>query len=122
MLTDESIYFIYGEGTPGVALGFVIDDYLVYDLATWDWVAEIITSSDSVVDVTEEYPELSGLVVEFLKENKSLERLNTSEYFGSVLLSNPLILDMMKYENGENVFYPDAKFIDNKFVYEKVSP
>jgi hypothetical protein len=120
MLTDESIDFIYSEDVKGIALGFVIDTYLVYDLATWDWVANIITSSDDVVDVTEEYSNLLGLVVEFKRDGIAVERLHTSEYFGSILLSNPLILNMGDYENGSDVMYPNARFIDNKFVYYEV--
>lgn len=115
MLNDDSIYFIWGEDKPGVAIGFVIGKDLVYDLPAWKTFFDMLIEMDDVIDISEQYPEHNGLTVQFMKNNKILEKFQTTEYFGSVLLSNPLIVDLNQYENGDSVITP-AKFINNVFV------
>jgi hypothetical protein len=78
--------------------------------------ASIFIEADEVVDISEDYPEHEGVTVRFLKEGQVLEELQTSEYFGSVLLSNPQVLSLMDYPYGMYVMSPNALFIDNEFV------
>jgi hypothetical protein len=118
MLNDDSIYFIYGQGKDGIAIGFVIEEDLVYDIPAWKTFYDLLISSDSMLDVSQEYPEHSGITIAIIKNGERVEIFQTSEYFGSVLLSNPLILDMSQYSNGANVVTP-SKFINNEFVQVK---
>jgi hypothetical protein len=115
MLTDQSLEFTYA-GTRGVPLVWVIDTQCVYDLPMSQEHASIFIEADEVVDISEDYPEHEGVTVRFLKEGQVLEELQTSEYFGSVLLSNPQVLSLMDYPYGMYVMSPNALFIDNEFV------
>lgn len=115
MLNDDSIYFIYGQGQQGVAIGFVIDQDLVYDVPAWKSFYDLLISADDFIDISEQYPEHVGLTIGIVKLSEIVEIFQTTEYLGSILLSNPLILDMSQYKNGENVVTP-AKFINNEFV------
>jgi hypothetical protein len=115
MLTDESLTFTYN-GTRGVPLVWVIDQQCVYDLPLSAEHAAIFTEADDVLDISKDYPEHEGVTVRFLKEGQVLEELQTSEYFGSVLLSNPLVLSLLDYPYGMYVVSPNAMFVDNEFV------
>lgn len=115
MLTDNSIEFTYN-GIRGVPLVWVIENQCVYDLALSQEHAAIFTEADEVVDISENYPEHEGVTVRFLKEGQVLEELQTSDYFGSILLSNPQVLNLMDYPYGMYVVSPNALFVDNEFV------
>ena len=115
MLTDDSIDFVY-EGVVGTALVWVIDEQCLYDLPLSKEHAAIFLEATEVVDVSESYPEHDGITVRFLKDGEVLEEFQTSEYFGSVLLSEPLVLDLKDYPYGMYVESPNALFVDNKFV------
>jgi hypothetical protein len=115
MLTDESLTFTYN-GTRGVPLVWVIDQQCVYDLPLSAEHAAIFIEADEVVDISENYPEHEGTTVRFLKNGKALEELQTSEYFGSILLSDPLVLRLGDYPYGMYVMSPNALFVDNEFV------
>jgi hypothetical protein len=115
MLTDSALEFIY-RGQRGVPLVWVIDQQCVYDLPLSIEHAAIFTEATEVVDISEDYPEHEGVTVRFLKDGQVLEELQTSEYFGSVLLSNPLVLSLLDYPYGMYVSSPNAMFINNEFV------
>jgi hypothetical protein len=115
MLTDQSLEFTY-TGTKGVALVWVIDTQCLYDLALSQEHADIFTNADEVVDISVDYPEHEGTTVRFLKDSQVLEELQTSEYFGSILLSNPLVLNLGDYPYGMYVASPNALFINDEFV------
>jgi hypothetical protein len=115
MLTDEFLTFTYN-GTRGVPLVWVIDTQCLYDLPLSVEHAAIFTGADEVVDISEDYPEHQGVTVRFLKEGQVLEELQTSDYFGSILLSNPQVLNLMDYPYGMYVVSPNALFVDNEFV------
>ena len=115
MLTDSSLQFVY-QGEKGVPLVWVIDTQCVYDLPVTQQHAAIFTEADEVVDISEDYPEHDGITVRFLKAGQVLEELQTTEYFGSILLSNPLVLNLGDYPYGMYVMSPNALFIDNQFV------
>jgi hypothetical protein len=115
MLTDSSLEFVYS-GQRGVPLVWVIDQQCVYDLALSIEHAAIFTEATEVVDISEDYPEHEGVTVRFIKDGQVLEELQTSEYFGSVLLSSPQVLSLLDYPYGMYVASPNALFIDNEFV------
>jgi hypothetical protein len=115
MLTDQSLEFTYN-GTRGVPIVWVIETQCVYDLPLSVEHAAIFTEATEVVDISEEYPEHEGVTVRFLKNGQVLEELQTSEYFGSVLLSSPRVLSLLDYPYGMYVSSPNALFVDNEFV------
>jgi hypothetical protein len=115
MLTDQLLEFTYN-GTRGVPLVWVIDTQCLYDLPLSVEHAAIFTGADEVVDISEDYPDHEGVTVRFLKEGQVLEEFQTSDYFGSILLSNPQVLNLMDYPYGMYVVSPNALFVDNEFV------
>ena len=115
MLTDKLLEFKYN-GTRGVPLVWVIDTQCLYDLPLSKEHAAIFLESDEVVDVSEDYPEHDGMTIRFLKQGSLVEELQTSDYFGSILLSNPQILNLMDYPYGLYVVSPNALFVDGEFV------
>ena len=115
MLTDNSLEFIH-QGVNGVPLVWVIDTQCVYDLPLSVEHAAIFQSADEVVDISDDYPEHDGVTVRFLKEGVVLEELQTSDYFGSILLSNPQVLSLLDYPYGMYVESPNALFVDGEFV------
>jgi hypothetical protein len=116
MLTDSSISYVHKEGVRGVALVWVIDTQCLYDLALSQEHASIFTGYDEILDISEEHPEHDGITVRFLKNGELVEEFQTSEYFGSVLLSNPQILNLLEHPYGRYVESPNALFINGEFV------
>jgi len=115
MLTDDSIFFIH-QGVNGIPLVWVIDTQCLYDLPLSVEHAAIFTGYDEIVDISEDFPEHDGITVRFLKDGQVLEEFQTSEYFGSILLSNPQVLNLLEYPYGMYVASPNALFIDGEFV------
>lgn len=115
MLTDSNIVFRFN-GTPGVALVWVIDGDCIYDLALSQEHAAIFEGADEVIDVSADYPEHVGMTVQFKKEGQVLETFKTTEYFGSCLLSNPQVLRLADYPYGRYVESPYARFENGQFV------
>lgn len=115
MLTDDSIIFT-PSGTRGVALVWVIDTQCLYDLPLSQEHASIFTEADQVIDISHEYPEHDGVTVRFLKDSQILEEFQTSDYFGSILLSSPQVLVLTDYPYGLYVESPDALFVNGEFV------
>lgn len=115
MLTDDQIEFIY-QGVKGVALCWVIDQDVVYDYGLSVEHSKIFLEADEVIDISDQYPDHDGITVRFMKNGEILEELQTSEYFGSVLLSNPLVVDMDKYPYGKYAFALQSKFDGEKFI------
>jgi hypothetical protein len=115
MLNDQSLEFTYN-GTRGVPLVWVIETQCVYDLALSQEHAAVFLEADEVVDISEDYPEHEGVTVRFLKAGQVLEELQTSEYFGSILLSSPQVLKLTDYPYGMYVMSPNALFVDGQFV------
>jgi hypothetical protein len=115
MLTDQSLEFTYN-GTRGVPLVWVIETQCVYDLPLSVEHAAIFTEATEVVDISENYPEHEGVTVRLLKEGIVLEELQTSDYFGSILLSDPQVLNLLDYPYGMYVSSPNALFVNGEFV------
>ncbi|CAB4128404.1 hypothetical protein UFOVP225_28 [uncultured Caudovirales phage] len=115
MLTDSNIEFTY-EGTPGVPLTWVIDEQCLYDLALSQEHAAIFQTADEVIDISDQYPDHPGITVSFRKNGEVLDTFQTTDYFGSILLSEPLVLNMLEYAYGLYVVSPNALFQNNEFV------
>lgn len=115
MLTDDSIAFVH-QGVNGIPLVWVIDTQCLYDLPLSVEHAAIFTGYDEIVDISQDYPDHDGITVRFLKEGNLLEEFQTSEYFGSILLSNPQVLNLFDYPYGFYVSSPNALFINGEFV------
>ena len=116
ILTDTDIKYTYSKDIPGIALAWVIDGDCVYDAPLSAEHAQIFLETDEVVDISNEHPEHSGITVRLLHEGESKLELMTSEYFGSILLSNPLVVRLDQYPYGLYVVSPHAKFDGEKFI------
>lgn len=115
MLTDNDLKFIY-QGIRGIPICFVIDQDNLYDLAVSKEHADIFFNYDQIIDISNEYPDHNGIVVRFLKNNEILEELKTTEYFGSILLSDPLIVNYLCHPYGHFAESLYSKFINYEFV------
>jgi hypothetical protein len=117
MLTDSSILYVRGsDGINGVALAWVIDGQCLYDIPTWQEYSEMFISSNEIIDISLEHPDHDGITVRFIKNGKIVDELQTSEYFGSILLSNPTVVNLWDYPYGRYVISPDALFDGEKFI------
>lgn len=117
MLTDSSILYARGnDGIDGVALVWVIGQDCLYDIPVWQEYSDMFLTSEDVVDISLEYPDYEGLTVRFIKNNEIVGELQTSEYFGSILLSNPTVLKLGDYPYGRYVISPHATFDGEKFI------
>jgi hypothetical protein len=114
-LTDLDIEFTYN-GVQGIALVWVIDGDCLYDLPLSVEHAEIFMATDEVQDISSEYSEHEGMVVRLLEQGETKLELMTTEYFGSILLSNPQVLNLLDYPYGDYVVSPFAKFDGEKFI------
>lgn len=117
--TDESVLFIYNKREErndfGIAIGFLIDNHLLYDIPAWKEWGDLVMNADEIIDISTQYPNHSGITVAFKKNNVVTGEFQTTEYFGSILLSNPMIVDLEAYPNGAHVIAPYAKLIDGRF-------
>jgi hypothetical protein len=118
MLTDNDIIYLWNTDSPderGSALAFIIDQDVVYDAPFYNWAADMFLRADSFVEITQENL-VDKIIISILENNVEIEQLETSEYFGSILLSGPTIKDLNSYAYGRYVVAPNAKFINNEFV------
>jgi hypothetical protein len=123
MLKDIDIQYVGSGSTAdsiinikGVPLVWVINGDCLYDLPIWPQYEEMFISSDQVIDISEQYPDHNGITIRFIKNGQILNELQTSEYFGSILLSNPLVLNLFDYPYGRYVMSPHAKFDGQEFI------
>ena len=115
MITEQDIAYEYN-GTPGSAIAFIIDEDSVYDISLHDQYAQIFLGFDEAIDVSNEYPDHNGITVRLLKDGEILEDFQTSEYFGNVLLSNPVLINLATHNHGLQTLSPYAKFVNNEFI------
>ena len=117
MLTDNHLIYTRGnDGIDGVALVWVIDGECLYDIPTWQEYVEMFTTSDEVIDISADYPDHDGITVRFMKNEQVVNELQTTEYFGSILLSNPLVVNLFDYPYGRYVVSPHATFDSESFT------
>lgn len=118
MLTELDIT----ESTPDnpngklVALVWVIDHQCLYDMAVLEEYAQMFVMCTDVEDVSHEYPNHNGIAVRFIRYAEPINDFLTSEYFGSILLSNPLVLNLNDYPYGRYVESPNAMFDGEMFI------
>ena len=111
MINDDAVF-----GSGGDALVWIIDGDCLYDIPVISKHVSMFTDSDSILDVSEEYPDHDGITVRFTKNGQTVEDFQTSEYFGSILLSSPQVESLQKYPYGKYVISPDAKFDGQQFI------
>jgi hypothetical protein len=117
MLKDLDILYVRGnDGIDGVPLVWIIDGQCLYDIPVWQQYSNMFLDSDEVFDISEDYPEHDGITVRFIKNGEILNELQTSEYFGSILLSSPIVLNLSHYAYGRYVMSPNAFFDGEKFI------
>jgi hypothetical protein len=115
MITDIEITYDQNRGeTNNLPLAFIIDEDVLYTIATSNLGGNLFLDFTDAVDVSDNFPENEGLTIKFMADNTELETLHTSEYFGSILLSNPRVINLLNHKRGYATGEP-AKFIDNQF-------
>ena len=114
MINDTTVVFT-GNFGKGKALVWVIDGDCLYDLALDNHYADMFLSVTSAEDVSSEYPDHDGISVRLFKDDEALEDFCTSEYFGSILLSSPIVLNLGDYAYGRYVVSPNARFDGQQF-------
>lgn len=97
-------------------LVWVIDGECLYDESIPKDLLPSFLENDQILDVSEEYPDHTGIVIRFIKNNEILSDFLCSEYFGSILLSEPQILNLYDYPYGRYVVSPYAQFDGEKFI------
>ena len=116
MVTDASIDYLYSPEIPGMPVAFVIDGEVLYTAPVWSTFGQILLDATEFRDVSSTYPEHAGITLEILSNEEVIETWQTTEYVGSILLSEALILDLSKYENGNSVEDLKASFDGTKFI------
>ena len=115
MITDIEITFNPGTSEPGGApLAFVIEEDVLYTIPASKLGADLFLDFTDATDISDNFPENDGITIKFMNNEVELETLHTSEYFGSILLSNPKVINLVKHKRGYATGEP-AKFIDNEF-------
>jgi hypothetical protein len=116
MITDNDLlYFKETSPQDGIAISWVIDGDVLYDHVISKENFDIFSSYDEIIDISDQYPFNNNITVKFIKNGNELAVFQTSEYFGSILLSNPLMINLLNHKNGRYVFSPFAKFINYEF-------
>jgi hypothetical protein len=118
MLTDNDIIYSWNKDNPtepGVALAFIIEEDVLYDMPLYNWAADLFLRADSFIEI-EQNNVTDKLIISIRENNVEIDQLETTEYFGSILLSNPTIKNLTSYPYGRYVIAPNAKFINNEFV------
>jgi hypothetical protein len=115
MITDIEITFNADAKETGVApLAFVIGEDVLYTIAASKLGADLFLDFTDAIDVSDNFPENNGITIKFMNNEIELETLHTSEFFGSILLSNPKVINLVNHKRGYATGEP-AKFIDNEF-------
>jgi len=97
MITDNDIYWEKdkNEKQP-IVIGFGLDGVLVFDMPSYVDFYDLLKTSDSVVNITEDYS-----MINFIKNEIVVETLHTSEMLGSLICSEPDILEIYRHPNEE---------------------
>lgn len=119
MITDETLSKqgpFPKNGKYGVPLGWVIDNNLLYTLSLEEENALLFLDIKNIEDITLESENTAGITLKITDSNDSITIFQTSEYFGSILLSSPTVVNLLKHNRGWMAF-PPAQFINNSFVF-----
>ena len=115
LLKDSDLIHEYDPNNLGLALCWVIGKDVLYDLPLNYNLGKMFLETNNVEDISDLYPEHDGLTVRLKKDDGILEELQTSEYFGSVLLSDPVVVNLDNHKRGSFVSSPYAKFDNYEF-------
>ena len=97
MITDNDIYWEKNKNEKQpIVIGFGLDGVLVFDMPSYVDFYELLKTSDSVINTTENYS-----MIDFIKNGIVLETLHTSEMLGSLICSEPDILEIYRHPNEE---------------------
>ena len=97
MITDNDIYWEKNKNEKQpIVIGFGIDGVLVFDMPSYVDFYELLKTSDSVINTTENYT-----MINFIKNNIIVDTLYTSEMLGSLICSEPDILEIYRHPNEE---------------------
>ena len=113
MITLEDI--LYSENEKGLPLVFVINNECVFDYPFNKYGTDLMLKNKGILDISSEYPEHEGITLKIEKEY-DFEIFQTSEYFGSILLSDPTVLCLWDYPYGQYVMSPHAQFDGENFI------
>jgi hypothetical protein len=117
MITDLDVTYNFNrDKLKGAPLVFVIDGECLYDYVFTEEGVDLLTKNKGIRNVSSEHPSHDGSTLEIIKENDEVELYQTNEYFGSILLSEPLIVNSTQYPYGHHVVSPDASFDGEKFI------
>jgi hypothetical protein len=114
VLHQERAHLPQEQRGDGAALSWVIGEDVLYSIALNRETALMFLDHDEIINISEQYPEHNGITVEFKKDGVTINQLQTTEYFGSILLSNPKIINLLSHKRGHMIDIP-AKFIGNDF-------
>lgn len=120
MITDKDIEYKSVPGYAGYALAWIIEEECVFTNAMNKEYFDLFNSFNNAIDISDQYPEHDGLTVRLLKDNETLKDLQTSEYFGSIILSEPIRIDLMEWPYGGYVEPFKCRFINNEFVFSDI--
>jgi hypothetical protein len=84
----------------GVPLGWIIDNTCVHSLPIQRKYVNIFLNHDSVIEIINNDSLDNSIHLKFLKNNKILEEIEVSEKFGSILLSNPTVINLSFHKFG----------------------
>ena len=97
MITDNDIYWEKNKNEKQpIVIGFGLDGVLVFDMPSYVDFYELLKTSDSVINTTENYS-----MIDFIKNGIVVETLHTSEMLGSLICSEPDILEIYRHPNEE---------------------
>lgn len=116
IISDLDIVITNSNEQPGKPLVWVIDQECLYDLPVQEEYVNMFLNYISIQDVSVEYQNHDGIAVRFTKDGEFVYDFLTSEYFGSILLSSPLVLNLLDYAYGRYVMSPSAMFDGEKFI------
>jgi hypothetical protein len=113
-LHQERAHLPQEERGDGAAFSWVIGEDVLYDIALNRQTALMFLEHDEVIDISDNYLDHNGITVQFNKNGQVINQLQTTEYFGSILLSDPKIINLLSHKRGHLISSP-AKFINNEF-------
>lgn len=111
MINEEQVI-----GPGGMPIVWTINGDCLYDLPVLQEYVAMFTESNEILDVSSEYSDWEGVTVRFIKDEQIVEDMQTSEYFGNILLSSPQVINLRNYPYGRYVESPYARFDGEKFI------
>ena len=116
MITLEEIHHNSSANeTNHTALAFIIEEDVLYCYPLNERGTNLFLNFTDAIDVSGDFPSSeTNLTIKLMNNEIELETLQVSEYFGSILLSNPKVVNLLNHKRGHATGEP-AKFIDNEF-------